>query len=167
MVLRRKPIILRIKQGVFIMAKLLDKMMNLVGWEDREPAGEENNALEEDQTQEYKKTTGLKRNQQNKIVNINSQGHFKVVIHNPQSFEQAREITEHLKGKKAVVVNVEGLDKNLAQRIVDFLSGSVYALNGNIQKVTNGIILVAPQNVDIQGGLIESFDETGSFSWIK
>lgn len=167
MVPMRKPIILRIKQEVIKMAKLLDKMMNLVGWEDREAAAEEKATLEDDQTQEYKKITGLKRNQQNKIVNINSQGHFKVVIHNPQTFEQAREITEHLKSKKAVVVNVEALDKNLAQRIVDFLSGSVYALSGNIQKVTNGIILVAPQNVDIQGGLKESFDETGSFSWIK
>ena len=57
--------------------------------------------------------------------------------------------------------------RNQAQRIVDFLSGSVYALNGNIQRVSHGIFLIAPQNVDILGGMKRSHGEKGEFAWIK
>ncbi|MDD4493378.1 MAG: cell division protein SepF, partial [Eubacteriales bacterium] len=146
------------------MAKLLDKMMNLVGWEEEYEEPENEAEIEEEVVQDYKRGAGSKKNQ-NKVVNIHTTTNFKVVILNPQNFEQARDITDNLKNNKPVVVNVEGLEKNLAQRIVDFLSGSVYALNGNIQKVANCIFLIAPQNVDIQGGIKEDFDEKGSFSW--
>lgn len=154
------------------MAKLLDKMMTLVGWEDEDAVEAEDEveveaaAVDEEEIKIYKKS-GFKKNQPSKVVNIHTPGQFKVVILSPQNFEQAHDITDNLKNKKPVIVNVEGLEKNLAQRIVDFLSGSVYALNGNIQRVANGIFLAAPQNVDIQGGIKESFDDKDSFSWIK
>ncbi len=143
------------------MSRLLDKMMNLVGWEEEE-------YIEEDELQGHVEAV-LPENKKNrnKVVNIHSSGNFKVVILQPESFEKARDITEHLKNRKPVVVNVEGLEKNHAQRIVDFLSGSVYALNGNIQRVSQGIFLIAPQNVDILGGAKERVDEKGEFPWLK
>jgi cell division inhibitor SepF len=148
------------------MSKLLDKVMSLMGLEEEEYDTEEEEILEQPEEPYLKRERDNLRNQ-NKIVNIHSAGHFKVVIIQPETFEQAREITEHLKGRKPVIANVEGLEKNQAQRIVDFLSGSVYALNGNIQRVSHGIFLIAPQNVDILGGMKRSHGEKGEFAWIK
>lgn len=150
------------------MSKLLDKVMNLVGLEEEE----EEYTIEEEYSEQPSESTILMKNRdyarnQNKVVNIHTQGHFKVVILQPETFEQAREITEHLKGKKPVITNVESLEKNQAQRIVDFLSGSVYALGGNIQRISNGIFLIAPQNVDIMGGMKRGAVEKGEFAWIK
>ncbi len=88
---------------------------------------------------------------------------MKVVVMQPATFEEARSITDHLKGRKPIVVNLESVDKAIARRIVDFLSGSVYALDGEIQKISNGIFLVAPHNVGILGDE-EQVGKNG-FSW--
>ncbi len=139
------------------MSKLLDKMMNLVGWEeydeDEDFVEEEAENKEEPLRQDILSNTGntsfFKNRHNTKVVNIHSSAQIKVVILQPENFDQAREVSDYLKNKKPVIVNVEGLDKNLAQRIIDFLSGSVYVLDGNIQRVSHGIFLVAPNNVDI------------------
>lgn len=88
----------------------------------------------------------------NKVVNIHTTTQLKVVVHSPSSFENAREITDHLKAKKPVIVNLENVDNTIAKRIIDFLSGAVYALDGNIQKIADRIFLIAPYNVGIMGG---------------
>ena len=149
------------------MSNLIDKVMNLVGWEDEEYYEEVETKEEEPVFTKHKTPSSSSLKKQNKVVNIHSQGHFKMVILQPEDFEQAREITEHLKNKKPVVINVEGVDKPLAQRIVDFLCGSIYALNGNIQKISNGIFLIAPHNVDIMGGRNDEVNDKGAFPWIK
>ena len=71
----------------------------------------------------------------------------------PITFEDSREITETLLSNRTVVLNFEGLDVEVAQRIIDFISGSCYAIDGNLQKVSNYIFLVTPKNVDISGDL--------------
>lgn len=148
------------------MSKLLDKMMSLVGLEEEEDEYTEEEVLE-NPSDSFRKRNREFSKSSNKVVNIHSAGHFKVVILQPETFEQAREVTEHLKGRKPVVANVEGLERNQAQRIIDFLSGSVYALGGNIQRISNGIFLIAPQNVDILGGMKRSAGERGDFAWMK
>lgn len=149
------------------MAKLLNKVLNFVGWEgeEEELEGEE---LEMDNAVTQPQFLGSSsKKQQSKVVNIHSTSQFKVVIMQPESFDDAQDICDHLKSKKPVVVNLEDIEKELAQRIIDFLSGSVYALDGNIQKVSNGIFLIAPNNVDIMSDFKEEFKNKGAFPWMK
>lgn len=158
------------------MAKLLNKMLNLVGWEaeEEEEIEEAVDDLQEDDKEEsYQQPKYLqsfsKKSQQNKVVNIHSNNQFKVVIMQPETFDDARDICDHLKNKKPVVVNLESISKETAQRVVDFLSGSVYALDGDIQKVSAGIFLVAPNNVDVMGAAFKDDikNKTAAFPWVK
>lgn len=100
------------------------------------------------------------------VVSIHTQKQVRVIVVEPVSFEEAQEIAEHLKARKSVILNLERTDIELSQRVVDFISGTTYALGGNMQKVGNGIFLFVPNNVDISGEL--SF-KTGDkdFSWPK
>lgn len=87
------------------------------------------------------------------VVSIHTQKQVRVIVVEPVSFEEAQGIAEHLKARKSVILNLERTDANLSQRIVDFISGTTYALGGNMQKVGNGIFLFVPNNVDISGEL--------------
>ena len=100
-----------------------------------------------------------------KVVNINSTVQLNLVILNPESFEDAQAIADNVKMKKPCVVNLEGVDKDIARRVVDFMSGAIYAIDGNIQKVSNGIFLVAPYNVTIDGDFKNELRSNGLFSW--
>ena len=99
-----------------------------------------------------------------KIHDSAPQQQMKVVVIQPESFEEARDITNHLKSKKPIVVNLESVEKEVARRIVDFLSGAVYALDGDIQKISNGIFLIVPYNVDIMGDDVGG-SASRSFPW--
>ena len=149
------------------MAKLLNKMLNFVGWEsEEEEEFEEQEATKEELIQPQFHQNSVKK-QQNKVVNIHSSNQFKVVIMQPETFDDAQDICDHLKCKKPIVINLEGLEKEGAQRIIDFLSGSVYALDGNIQKVSAGIFVIAPNNVDIMGDFKDELRNKGTFPWVK
>ena len=78
---------------------------------------------------------------------------MEVCVIKPTSFDDSREITETLLSNRTVVLNFEGLDVDVAQRIIDFTSGSCFAIGGNLQKVSGYIFLVTPRNVDISGDL--------------
>ena len=100
-----------------------------------------------------------------KVVNIHTTAQLKVVVMQPQTYDDAAEIVDHLKSKKPVIVNLEKLEKEIARKVVDFLSGAVYALDGNIQKVSNGIFLIAPYNVGIMGDFKDELRNKGIFPW--
>ena len=78
---------------------------------------------------------------------------MEVCVIKPTSSEDTREITETLLSERTVVLNMEGLDMELAQRIIDFTSGSCFAINGNLQKISSFIFIVTPSSVDISGDL--------------
>jgi cell division inhibitor SepF len=91
-------------------------------------------------------------------------GGMEVCVIKPTSVEDAREITETLLNGRTVVLNVEGLDMDIAQRIIDFTSGSCFAISGNLQKISNYIFIITPANVDISGdfqSLVDSFHTNG------
>lgn len=150
------------------MAQLLNKVLNFVGWEteDEEEAAVEQDTMKEELQQPAFIGSSIKK-QQNKVVNIHSTSQFKVVIVQPDKFDDAQDICDHLKNKKPIVINLENVEKEEAQRVIDFLSGAVYALDGNIQKVANGIFLIAPYNVDIMGDFKDELKNKGVFSWAK
>ncbi len=89
---------------------------------------------------------------------------MEVCVIKPSTFEDAREISETLLADRTVILNMEGLDLGLAQRIIDFTSGSCYAIDGNLQKVSNYIFIITPASVDISGdlqGIVDAFDFSG------
>jgi cell division inhibitor SepF len=150
------------------MAKIFNKALNFLGWEaeEDEEALEEKEIMKED-LQQPQFINSSSRKQQNKVVNIHQSSQLKVVIMQPENFEDAQDICDHLKSKKPVVINLEDIEKGDAQRIIDFLSGSIYALEGNIQKVSSSIFLIAPNNVDIMGDLKDELKNKGVFPWLK
>ena len=96
----------------------------------------------------------------NKVVSMSATTQFKVVVIKPQSFDDAKEIADHLKERKPVVVNLELLDKEVAHKIFDFLSGSIYVLDGCIQGISSNIYLIAPYNVTILGDFKNELKDT-------
>lgn len=80
-----------------------------------------------------------------------SGGNMEVRVLKPNSVEDARDVTDTLLSNRTVVLNLEGLDVEIAQRIIDFTSGSCYAINGNLQKVSNYIFIITPSTIDISG----------------
>ncbi len=100
-----------------------------------------------------------------KIVNIQSNNNVKVVLVEPTSFNDAAQICDNIKSRKTVVVNLEKTDPEEARKIFDFLNGSVYALNGKIQKIANGVFILAPNNVDILSEIDEEIRNKSLFGW--
>ncbi|MBM6854219.1 cell division protein SepF [Mediterraneibacter glycyrrhizinilyticus] len=80
-------------------------------------------------------------------------GNMEVCVVKPTSVDDSREITETLLAGRTVILNLEGMDLEVAQRIIDFISGAAFAISGNLQKISNYIFLVTPTNVDISGDL--------------
>lgn len=150
------------------MAKLLNKVLNFVGWESEEEAEfiENYDELKEEIYQPQSYQNGTKKRSSGKVVNIHSASQLKVVVMQPENLDDAQEICDHLKNKKPVVVNLETVGKEEAQRVIDFLSGSIYALDGCIQKVSSGIFIIAPNNVDIMGDFKDELRK-GIFPWTK
>ena len=102
-----------------------------------------------------------------KVVNM-PQTQVRMKICKPTSFEQSEEICNELKEKKSIIVNLEYVNKDVARRIVDFISGSVHALDGHIEKISNSIFLVAPFNYDIVNDMArEEIKNKLSVSWLK
>lgn len=122
------------------MAKIFDKVIGIMGFSDEEA---EEELLDEEETekgvQEEVRSSGRKSAQ---VVSIHSQKQVKVVVLEPTSFEDSQNIADQLKNRRPVIVNLENTDRNLAKRIVDFVSGTTYALGGNMQKVGQGIFLL-------------------------
>lgn len=150
------------------MAKILNKVLDFVGWEvDDEEEEMAEDELREEVHQPQFVQPGIKKHQ-GKVVSMQSvPGQLKVIIMQPETLDDAQSICDHIKSKKPVVINLEGVEKECAQRIIDFLSGAVYSLEGSIQKVANGIFVVAPHNVDILSDLKDELRNKSTFSWIK
>ncbi len=108
----------------------------------------------------------------NKVVNLGqsemgSAGQIKVMIFEPASYdEDAPAIVDSLREKKVCIVNLSEMkDKEVAQRIFNFLNGAIYAMGGRIKKISNGILLLAPDNTDIDGNIKKELETKGFFRW--
>lgn len=151
---------------------LMNKVFDLFGMDQAEQEDYEDEDVydyenEDEEEVEEKKIFGRRNN---KVVNMpQSQSQaIKMVISQPTNFEQSDEICSFLKEKKSVIVNLEYVNKDVARRIVDFISGGVYALDGYIQKVSNSIFLVAPSNYEITNEMArEEMKNKLSVSWLK
>ena len=90
-----------------------------------------------------------------------AEGGSKMILLEPRAYSEAQQIADHLKKRNTVVVNLKRVTPEQAKRIVDFLSGTIYAINGKIQKIGGGIFLCAPNNISVQGEITSENDGKG------
>jgi len=98
-----------------------------------------------------------------KVVNINTTTQLQVVLVKPEKFENASDIADHLREKRTVVLNLESTNKEIARRLIDFLSGVAYAQEGKIKKISAATYIITPYNVDIIGDLIDELESNGLY----
>ena len=155
---------------------LMDELRRLARPYEDEEDYEEDFELEEPfvETKEERKTRGRKRGEddmerdyadtsRDKVVNINTTTQLQVVLVKPEKFQDASAIADHLRDKRTVVLNLESANKDVARRMVDFLSGAAYAQEGKIKKVAVATYIITPYNVDIIGDLIDELENNGMY----
>jgi len=103
------------------------------------------------------------RRSSNKVVNIHATAQLQVVLVKPERFEVAAEIADHLRERRTLVLNLEQTHKDIARRLVDFLSGVAYAQDGKIKKVAVNTYIITPYNVDLLGDLIDELENNGLY----
>lgn len=137
---------------------VMNKFMSFLGLQEEEEVIERERIVEtteEPETNPYELRSKNKAN----VVSIHSQKNTRVILSEPRNYDETQEIADHLRSKRAVVVNLQRVRSDQAVRIVDFLSGTVYALNGAISKIGPNIFLCTPDSVDIHGHITEMMAE--------
>lgn len=134
--------------------------------DDFEEPAKESRSLFDDRKEERRDERRDERRSEdrhNKVVNIHATTQLKVVLVKPERFENASEIADHLKEKRTVVLNLESTNKDVARRLIDFLSGVAYAGEGKIKKVAANTYIITPYSVDIMGDLIDELENNGLY----
>ena len=170
--------------------KFMDKVKNMMGFETDQKYEEDYDDEETEGYEDYNYVGNQSTSQalygsaQNKVVNISKpsaagaapmsqmpsglpRGNYdmEVVLYQPKEFEDSKTIVDSLKNKKPVILNIEDLDNELGKKIFDFCSGALYALDGHIQKISRGIFILAPYNVEIGGDVRTALESKGIFAW--
>ena len=126
-------------------------------YEEQEPS-----PFVDDRSRPERKASSLD-DRRNKVVNIAATTQLKVVLVKPERFEMASEIADHLKEKRTVVLNLESTNKDVARRLVDFLSGVAYASEGRIKKIAVNTYLITPYHVELMGDLLDELESNGLY----
>ena len=117
----------------------------------------------EDRKEDRRSEERRNEDRHNKVVNIHATTQLKVVLVKPERFENASEIADHLKEKRTVVLNLESTNKDVARRLIDFLSGVAYAGEGKIKKVAANTYIITPYHVELEGDLIDELESNGLY----
>ena len=131
--------------------------------EDFEEPVKESRSPFEERREDRRSEERRSEDRHNKVVNIHATTQLKVVLVKPERFENASEIADHLKEKRTVVLNLESTNKDVARRLIDFLSGVAYAGEGKIKKVAANTYIITPYSVDIMGDLIDELENNGLY----
>lgn len=142
---------------------VFNKVMDFIG------LGEDVDDIEFDEFDEYEEEEDIEPyvpiSRKGKIVNIQANSNVKVVLVEPAHFDETPQICDNLKNRKTVVVNLEKSDPEEARKIFDFLNGAVYALDGKIQKIANGVFILAPTNVELMKEINDEIKNKSLFNW--
>ena len=138
---------------------LLGKLQDLLG--DNEP--EQNEEGTELVSRSADRAAEDAAPKSNKVVNIHATAQLQVVLVKPERFDDASAIADHLNAKRTVVLNLESSNKDVARRILDFLSGVAYANDGQIKKVANCTYIITPYNVGFMGDLLDELENNGLY----
>lgn len=141
---------------------LVDKIKDLTGFGEID--------YEEDYEEEYEEPVQEKSVRKSSIIKKNKvvplgtyESQNRIVVLKPKSFNNSTEVADELKQRRPVIIDVGALDPDEARRVVDFIAGTVYGVDGNMQKVSGGIFLATPNHVDIMGEVLK--DGKGNFEW--
>ena len=147
---------------------IMNKIWGAFGMDAEENEEEEYDDVEETVEEDEGKDNRIWGKRNNKVVSMPQAQQIRMVISQPTTFEQAEDICDLLKEKQSVIVNLEYVNKDVARRIIDVVSGAVHALDGHIQKVSNSIFLIAPYNYEITNEMArEEIKNKLSVSWLK
>jgi len=128
------------------------------------PSRERNTRRERaDKEERFSERPRMRRHDSDKVVNIHTTTQLQVVLVKPERFEEAAAIGDNLNEKRTVVLNLESTNRDIARRLLDFLSGVAYASNGQIKRVANSTYIITPYNVDVMGDLIDELENNGMF----
>jgi cell division inhibitor SepF len=135
----------------------MNRFLNFVGLQDEEEVvvDRDQNRVSDEMEDAETVPSDMRKSNKGNIVSIHSQRNVRVVLTEPRSYEETQEIADQLRSRRPVVVNLQRVRTDQAIRIVDFLSGTVYALNGGISKIGPNIFLCTPDSVEIQGAISE------------
>jgi len=145
---------------------IFNRILDAVGLEeeqlDEEELMDDEESFYEDDYEEEEEQR-LPKRKQAKIVGLPSASNkIKMLVFQPSSYEEAESIIDNLKARKPVIMNLDDLEVELGQRILDFVGGAVYSLNGDIKKVARSIFVVAPSNVDVAQNVSDRGGRDGS-----
>ncbi|GAA3403975.1 cell division protein SepF [Paenibacillus hodogayensis] len=143
---------------------VMNRFLNFVGLQDEEEVVERDTRTTDDPDDHETVPADARKSNKGNIVSIHSQRNVRVVLNEPRSYEETQEIADHLRSRRPVVVNLQRVRTEQAIRIVDFLSGTVYALNGGITKIGPNIFLCTPESVEIQGAISEMLNEQDEYN---
>lgn len=150
------------------MSNVLSKVKSLLGFEDYEEYDEYDEDEYENEMKDEEEIEPVITNKKNsKVVNIHTSSTAKVTITKPVDYEEATEICEALKNRRIVLVNTTVLELKIAQRLLDFISGSCYALGGELQQIEKGVYLLSPSNVEVTNELKNELSSKALFNWSK
>ena len=147
---------------------IMNKIWGAFGIDTEDNEDEEDVELEGENEEEEEKESNKIWGRKSKVVSMPQPQQIRMVISQPTTFDQAEDICDLLKDKQSVIVNLEYVNKDIARRIIDVVSGAVHALDGHIQKVSNSIFLIAPYNYEITNEMArEEIKNKLSVSWLK
>lgn len=153
------------------MSKMLSKMKNFLGfgeYDDEYGEYDDFDDLDSDDNEVEESIEPVIQNKKNnKVVNIHTSSATKVTITKPIAYEEATEICDALKNRKIVLVNTSALEIRIAQRLLDFISGACYALNGELQEIEKGVYILSPSNVEVTNELKNELSSKALFNWTK
>jgi cell division inhibitor SepF len=150
--------------------KITDKIKYFMGVDNSEEGiNGTDNEEPEDETNEFVQENNFKKNYESisstkKVYDI-SRNRMRVVIHSPQNFEESEKIVQHLLENKPVILNLSKLEDGVTNKVFNFCSGALCALQGHMIKIDIGIFLLAPNNIDVTGDIKEELESKGMFSW--
>ena len=146
---------------------LFDKIKGFIGdpeiEDDFEEEQEENMDFVSKATETPEQFAADNAKRSNKVVNIHATAQLQVVLVKPERFEDASAVADHLNAKRTVVLNLESANKDVARRILDFLSGVAYANDGQIKKAANCTYIITPYNVGIMRDLLDELESNGLY----
>lgn len=138
---------------------VMSKFMSFLGLQEEEEVIERKVINEQDEERDQSNPLETpfsdRRKVRNNVVSIHAQKQVRVVLSEPRSYDEAQGIADHLRARRSVVVNLQRVRADQAMRIIDFLSGTVYALNGNIAKIGTNSFLCTPESVEVEGTISE------------
>ncbi|WNS43841.1 cell division protein SepF [Paenibacillus sp. MMS20-IR301] len=145
---------------------VMNRFMNFLGLQEEEEIVEREQ-IPRDEDEYEPAPVETRKNQRANVVSIHSQKNVKVVLYEPRSYDEAQEIADHLRSHRTVVVNLQRVRNDQAMRIIDFLSGTVYALGGGISKIGGNIFMCTPDTVEIQGSITEILSDDQEFNRMR